>query len=492
MKKIFAFLLAFCLLMGTACPGWTAKAAPSKLIAITYDDGPDDRETERLLDGLKARGVQATFFLMGKKISGREEIVARMYREGHQVGNHSYSHRHLTELSPDEVRKDVQAASALLDGICGVGTNYMVRPPFGAIDDETAQATGLPCITWSMSPLDWIDKDAAVIEKRLLDKVRPGDVILVHDTVPWTVDATLAAIDKLKARGYEFVTVKELFRRQGMELKNGKWTNKPWPKGTPVRLGPVKTPNISYSAGEGGLTVSISSPDKAPIYYSTDGSDINQESPRYTEAFTVAGPCVVQAYAAYDMNGSRSKLAKLCYSPLGNVFRDVFPTDWYFDAMDQSAAMGIISGQGDGVFAPMSPCTRGQIVTLLWNAAGKPEPENRENPFTDVSEKEFYYKPVMWAVENNITGGTSATTFSPKSPCTRGQAMTFLWKAAGSPDPLAGISFDDVAPGSYYEQAVSWAAENGITSGTGAAAFSPGKSCTRGEIVTFLYNAKDL
>ena len=126
------------------------------------------------------------------------------------------------------------------------------------------------------------------------------------------------------------------------------------------------------------------------------------------------------------------------------------------------------------------------MVTFLWRAAGSPEPETTVNPFTDVSASAYYYEAVLWAVERGITNGTSATTFSPDATVTRGQTVTFLWRYAGSP-AASGSSFNDVAADAYYAGAVAWAVNEGITNGTTATTFSPSNACTRAQIVTFLW-----
>ena len=121
---------------------------------------------------------------------------------------------------------------------------------------------------------------------------------------------------------------------------------------------------------------------------------------------------------------------------------------------------------------------------------GSPEPSSLNNPFTDVKESDYFFKPVLWAKENGITSGTSATTFSPYNPCTRGQSMTFLWHALGDPEPVnTDNPFKDVKEGDYFSKPVLWAKENGVTGGTSATTFSPGNACTRGQIVTFLYKS---
>ena len=171
----------------------------------------------------------------------------------------------------------------------------------------------------------------------------------------------------------------------------------------------------------------------------------------------------------------------------GIIFTDMPPKgDWAHDAIDWAVVTGITNGTGATTFSPNQGCTRGQVVTFLWRAAGSPEPSKTDNPFKDVKEGAFYYKAVLWAVENGITNGTGATTFSPNETCTRAQIVTFLWRYKGSPEPKNNVSpFTDVT-GGYYK-AVLWAVENKVTNGTSADKFDPSDTCTRAQIVTFLY-----
>ena len=170
-----------------------------------------------------------------------------------------------------------------------------------------------------------------------------------------------------------------------------------------------------------------------------------------------------------------------------NFFVDVFPGDYYYDAVLWAAKNGITGGVDDTHFAPNGICTRAQAVTFLWRAAGSPAPKTSTMPFTDVKAGSYYEQAVLWAVENGITDGTSATTFSPDAVCSRGQIVTFLWRSQKSPASDSVNPFADVAADAYYNSAVLWAAENGITGGTTATTFSPNNDCTRAQIVTFLY-----
>lgn len=174
------------------------------------------------------------------------------------------------------------------------------------------------------------------------------------------------------------------------------------------------------------------------------------------------------------------------------TFTDVKPTDYFADAVNWAVENKITAGKGNNLFKPGEKCTRGEIVTFLWRSAGSPEPETTANSFSDIKEKDFYYKAVLWAVENNITAGKGSGTFKPGDRCTRAEAVTFMWRAEGKPASSGASSFTDVAGGAFYEKAVGWAVENKITAGKGTGIFKPDDKCSRAEIVTFLYRGRDL
>lgn len=176
--------------------------------------------------------------------------------------------------------------------------------------------------------------------------------------------------------------------------------------------------------------------------------------------------------------------------PSQKGFNDVKPGDYFYDAVNWAVEKGITTGTRATTFSPNASCTRAQIVTFLWRASGSPEPKTASNPFTDVAANAYYCKAVLWAVENGITTGTSATTFSPNAPCTRAQGVTFLWRANGSKAASAAASFTDVASDAYYAPAVAWAAEQNVTGGVGNGLFSPDTTCTRAQIVSMLYRLR--
>ncbi len=177
-----------------------------------------------------------------------------------------------------------------------------------------------------------------------------------------------------------------------------------------------------------------------------------------------------------------------------NSFTDVSANAFYYDAVLWAVNHDpvITNGTDPTHFSPNATCTRGQVVTFLWRSAGEPEPSSSENPFTDVKADAYYYDAVLWAVEKGITTGTSKTSFSPADNCTRGQVVTFLYRTVKEPS-VKNVSnpFNDVSDKGYYYNAVLWAVVNEVTSGTSATTFSPENTCTRGQIVTFLYRARD-
>ena len=172
------------------------------------------------------------------------------------------------------------------------------------------------------------------------------------------------------------------------------------------------------------------------------------------------------------------------------TFSDVPADAYYFTPVEWAVKNGITSGTSATTFSPNAACTRAQAVTFLWRAAGSPAPKSAEMPFVDVSADAYYYDAVLWAVENGITAGTSATTFGPNITCSRAHIVTFLWRAQGTPSADVLNPFADVAVDAYYNKPVLWAVENGITAGTSATTFSPNADCTRAQIVTFLYRSK--
>ena len=243
--------------------------------------------------------------------------------------------------------------------------------------------------------------------------------------------------------------------------------------------------------------------------YSYNDSYIEPLGHNYTEEVT-APTCTERGYTTYTCSVCGDSYKGSYVDPLGHNYKngtctrcgtkdpnykpqadftDVAAGSYCYDAVQWAVANGITNGTDTTHFSPNAGCTRGQVVTFLWRAAGEPTVGGNVG-FVDVAPGSYCYEAVKWAVANGITKGTDATHFSPNETCTRGQVVTFMYRAEGEPAVGGNVGFVDVAPGSYCYNAVQWAVANGITKGTDATHFSPNATCTRGQVVTFLYRAQ--
>ena len=185
-----------------------ATAQPLQ-VALTFDDGPHQTCTPALLDGLKQRGVKATFFLMGENISGKEELVRRMQEEGHLIGNHSYRHIQMTKEGAAQACAEIEQTETLIQSITGQRPEYL-RPPYGAWNEQLECQVNLTTVLWNVDSLDWKLQNTDRIVRRVEKDVKNGDIILMHDIFSTSVEAALRIVDDLQKQGYEFVTVDEL------------------------------------------------------------------------------------------------------------------------------------------------------------------------------------------------------------------------------------------------------------------------------------------
>ena len=205
---------------GEALPADAAAELPAevKYIALTFDDGPRRETTARLLDGLRERGASATFFLVGEEIQGNEDLVQRMKAEGHQVGNHTWSHVRLGGTTPETAGQEVRMTEEALRELLGE-EGYWLRPPYGLIDE--GMEISVPMVKWSVDPRDWEQRNTAQVTRAVLRDVRPNSIILLHDIYPTSVEAALRIVDALEEEGYWFVTVEELLRLNGITPEAG-------------------------------------------------------------------------------------------------------------------------------------------------------------------------------------------------------------------------------------------------------------------------------
>ena len=198
-----------------------------KCVALTFDDGPRESTTSVLLEGLDQRGAKATFFLIGQQIEGNEWLVQWMASSGHQVGSHTYSHQKLQGCDKDTILQEINKTEVLLHHILGDG-EYWLRPPYGLIDPAEKALIETPMVHWSVDPEDWKVLDTDQVVEHVCSHVQDGDIILLHDFYPTSVQAALQIVDRLQAEGYEFVTVKELLERKGTVPEAGKMYRNAW------------------------------------------------------------------------------------------------------------------------------------------------------------------------------------------------------------------------------------------------------------------------
>ena len=244
LKKKFWLILIPLVMLGINYPGntvlpaageaeipaniWAAMDASTKqelteepkYVALTFDDGPRRGTTDLLLNGLMERGVSATFFVVGEQVSGNEDLILRMSDEGHQVGNHTYSHVRLLTAEKNIVIEEIRKGEVVLENLLGE-QEFWLRPPYGLIDKSRASLVKTPMIYWSVDTEDWKLLDAQQIVQCVEKAIQSGDIVLLHDFYPTSVDAALELIDCLQTKGFTFVTVEELFRIKGVTPEAG-------------------------------------------------------------------------------------------------------------------------------------------------------------------------------------------------------------------------------------------------------------------------------
>ena len=217
MRRILAVLIALSLVILPA-----DGAESTKYVALTFDDGPSGRYTRRLLDGLEARNVKATFLLCGYRVQQYPEETNRMLREGHEVGCHGFSHKKMDNMRRRDIGAEIGDTLALLPE--GTRVTFL-RPPGGCCSDavrQVAEARGLAILSWSVDPRDWATSDTLAVERAVLKNVKDGDIVLLHDMTVSSVRAALDIVDALQSQGFTLVTVSELAKRRGVKLKPGK------------------------------------------------------------------------------------------------------------------------------------------------------------------------------------------------------------------------------------------------------------------------------
>ena len=571
-KRMLACALALAMLLGcvpAGAAGAAAAAGSTKLIAFTFDDGPSPY-TAGLLDGLKARGASATFFMTGVNggsgIVNQGAVLTRMRDEGHQLANHTYSHIvPFNTQSAATISSQVGQVEQLLFRYMGGSYTDMVRTPGGALGTTVQNTVAAPIISWSVDTLDWKYRNADTVYQNILSGARDGAIVLLHDLYPTSITGALRAIDTLKSQGYEFVTVAELLRRRGVTPVNGRvYTSAP---NQGVNLPAYSAPVITSAAGTDGVQVTLTSQSSGvPLYYTTDGTVPHLGSARYTgpititqdTTFTVVGidqcgtrtPAAVRTVAGmpraaapvvsyenglltltsategaqiyYTTDGSQPTAASTLYtggfvpaettkcvavragyldSPVvtctltayGRLFTDVDAQQWYYDYVGEAVQQGLMSGTGAYTFSPDTVMTRAMLATVLYGLAGQPDTAADSTGFTDVPDDAWYADAVRWAGQAGIVNGMGNDRFAPNDPVTREQLAVFLYRYAQQAGqdmtvpgaPLAAFA-DAARVSAYAVEAVQWALDRGLLTGTDSTTLSPQGSATRAQAAAIL------
>lgn len=403
MKKSLRLLFATI----TVCLSLTiaASAQQTKLIAITFDDGPSNTCSPQVLDILKEKHAKGTFFLVGKWLAGHEDVIRREVAEGHQIANHTYDHKRMTQLTDQEIHDGVTKTDEKLTEITGL-TDFMVRTPFGARDARVAANVDAPIILWSVDAASGKPLWSGQLVKNIMAKASDGGIILLHDTTQSNVNAVVPVIDKLRAQGYEFVTVRELFRLRGI---------------TPQK-------HVMYKR------VVNSNPqefDEKMLTSHWAHSDI--------EALSANG-CMTGSRTGWSPNRYLTRaqaitaLWRVCGKPVPTArhsFPDVPVGTYYAEATAWAKQNGITRGEKNGKFSPNAGVTREQLYSLVSRAAME---QKKSGPKTD--------KPVSyidddrissWALDSvetirrmGFSSKNDVEIFRPKDWATRAEAAELL------------------------------------------------------------------
>ena len=494
-KRILSLLLTLVLAIGVFLPmGTKAGAADGKLIALTFDDGPGPY-TARLLDGLKERGVKVTFFNLGQRAESYPDLVRRIVAEGHQLASHTYSHQDLPSIDFNAAMEEINRTTRVFNETLGTSGTYFLRAPYGNTDPYIRCSLNCPVIYWSVDTEDWRYLNADRVKRNILNDSFDGAIVLCHDIYSSTVTGALAAVDELKSRGYEFVTVRELYRRRGVQMRNGEIYYNCKNRGTDA--GPLAQPKITIT----GDQVTMESPSGTPVYYTLDGSAVTFGASRYEGPFPLSGPCTIRAVAAYDLNGGRSEEATFRYTMPSALRAEAVVTEGmltftgygagetvYYTLDGSDPKTGGIPYKGAVALTPNSWIRyytggTGKLPTaetrLLYSAQG--------NVFADVDPGKWYYEKVDTATTRHYLYGVGDYMFDPNGVLSRAMVVTIFFRMSGETAPEGRTNaFADVADGRYFSAAVEWAYRNGIVAGVSRESFQPNRSITRQEMAQMM------
>lgn len=494
-KRSAALLLALLLALGIM-PVRAAAPPGRKLAAITFDDGPGPY-TDGLLDELAKRGVAATFFMQGRNAARYPAVVKKAFEAGHQIASHTYDHPLLTNLSDGAIRSQLTAAAGILDNAAGMSNSYMVRPPYGGVNPRVLAALDAPAILWSVDTRDWESRDADAICRHMVNDTRDGSIVLLHDIHPATIPGALRGIDALLAQGYELVTVSELLRRRGCDAVPGaKYYSAP---GSATLPG-IAPPAIIPAETAGGRFVTLSADAGTAIYYTTDGTMPTSQSAVYTGPFLLEEAATVRAFAAYTLNGGRSRVSELTLdirrakAPVIALENDLAVVSaggeirYTLDGTEPTAnseryiePVPLPAGAMIRAIAIEPGCRSSRAVSLLHSEEG--------NLFSDVLPTQWYYHDVDQAVSQGLMT-TEGQAFFPERAATRREVAEALYRLAGSPETVGAFSIPDMTAGDPGYAAVRWAVERHILTGFEDGTVRPEAAVTREQLAALLFRMR--
>ena len=442
--------------------------------------------------------------MLGSCASNYPSVVRRAYEEGHQICSHSYDHPALTTKTNDQIKWQMDKTDSILDSILGMDFTYTIRPPYGDVNDRVISVLGnsynSPSVIWSVDPYDWRDLNSYTVASRVVSGSFDGAIVLVHDIYGTTVTGILSAIDTLKAYGYEFVTLNELYRRRGKEIPAGEKIYYCKPSGND--LGAVEAPVIYEMTGYDSRQVFISAPAGATVYYTLDGSNPVYSKQIYTGCLTVSPGTRIRAVAAYNLNGSRSTETQYTtsirpyLSPISVEVRDgkIHMNNPNPNTEIRFTVNGSTVAENSNLYYQPLNFYWGELRYRLYGK-GVDVPEEilyvteKGNIFNDVPLWKWYAHTVDRAVTEGFFNGMGNYTFAPTKGVNRAMFITVAYRLM----ERLGVDVSYETPANYpdateewYADALSWGTEQGIVNGYTDGSFKPDKEITREEMCTIL------
>ena len=502
-----------------AVPETETRSKGGKLIALTFDDGPGPY-TRRLLEGLAKRGVKATFFMLGQQAENYDVTAGLVRDAGHQIASHTYDHPQLSKKTDSQVTWQISHTADILNGITGYGTHYLVRPPYGDYNSRVLSLLDNPAILWSVDPLDWKYRNADTVCTNIVNGAHDGAIVLAHDIHSTTVDGVLMAIDKLQAKGYEFVTVNELFRRRGVSLEKGHTYSSCKPTGTD--LGPVNAPTVTEAGGK----VTITADKGAVIYYTLDGSSPLASGRVYSGPIEAKAGQTLRAVAAFNLNGSAS--AETSVQVRGITLKEPTvralngkvmisnpnPNSELRYTLDGSAptersavypSSGLEFFTGILRYRVFAKEGCGQTYTLYLSKSGHLFRDVPTNSWyfesidravsLDLLKGQWYTAAMSWALRKNLIRGYEDGSYRPEALITREEMCVILdrlMQQRGETLHTGKLSFADTASISVWARdSVARMTALGLIRGAENNRFFPQRTTTRAEAATVMLRIYD-